>query len=77
VALLAVGCGSDGHPYPDDVVENFVAACRTRVGEPTCRCAIGEIRRRFTHDEYAALESRIRQNEMPPELLGAIEGCHP
>jgi hypothetical protein len=35
------------------------------------------IRRRFTVDEYRALEARIAAGEVPRELLVAIEDCRP
>jgi hypothetical protein len=61
--------------YPDAVVENFVAACSQRGDARACRCTIAAIRRRFTVDEYRALEARLAKGEMPKELLAALDSC--
>jgi hypothetical protein len=61
--------------YPGDVVQNFLAACRRRGSAGGCACALDSIRRRFTIDEYHALEARIVKGEMPREILAAFDDC--
>jgi hypothetical protein len=63
--------------YPASMVENYVAACTERGDARICRCTIDAIRRRFTVDEYRAMEARITAGEVPRELLVAIEDCRP
>lgn len=61
--------------YPEDVVENYLKACRQRGDARMCRCTIDAIRRRFTIEEYRAIEARIAKGEMPKELLAALDDC--
>jgi hypothetical protein len=77
LALLAAqGCGGGPpNPYPSEVVETFVASCRTRVGESVCRCAIDRIQRRWSLDEFKAFETRMAQGEVPKELVDSVADC--
>ena len=63
--------------YPAAVVENYITACTQRGDARMCRCTIDAIRRRFTVEEYQAMEARIRAGEVPRELLAALEDCRP
>lgn len=52
------------HEYPKDVVDNFLAACRSNGGsDDACRCALDGIQNRFSADEYMALEKRVKEND--------------
>jgi hypothetical protein len=74
--LGAVACSREPvNEYPPEVVENFVAACRTRAPEETCRCAIDRLRDRFAWEEFRVLERRMAEGEMPPEVAEAVGGC--
>jgi hypothetical protein len=77
LALLAIAScgGGPPNPYPDDVVKNFVDSCRTRAAESVCTCAIDKIQRRWTLDEFKALEARLAQGEMPKELVDTVADC--
>ena len=77
LALLAlVSCGgSPPNPYPPEIVEAFVTACRANAQESVCRCAIDHVQRRFTLDEYLAFENRIAHREIPKELVDATAEC--
>ena len=76
LAVLAAGCRDRRHPYPDDVVENFIRACTARgAPEGACRCSLDAVRRRFTAEEYRALESRVGRGEVPPELANLAAEC--
>jgi hypothetical protein len=62
--------------YPDEVVRNFIDACNRRGGDArSCRCTIDAIRRRFSYDEYRAMEERIAKGDVPREMLVALEDC--
>jgi hypothetical protein len=76
LAVLVAGCGDRGHPYPPDVVENFLHACTARgAPEGACRCSLDAVRRRFTVDEYRALEARVARGEVPRELSDLAADC--
>lgn len=62
-------------PYPANVVQNFVAACRAQASEDVCECAIDRIQRRFTLDEFGRFESRMAQGETPQELVELVADC--
>ena len=78
VALLAVtalACHREPlHDFPKDVVDNFIGACRANGGsEDACRCALDGLRRRFTADEYVALEQKVRtKDEAAARLLTEV-----
>lgn len=61
--------------YPQEVVKNFITACTRNLDEGRCRCSIDAIRRRFTADEYHALEMRAAKGDMPQELVAAVDEC--
>lgn len=61
--------------YPSDVVENYLAACKQRGDARACRCTMDAIRRRFTIDEYRAMEARIRKGDVPREMLAVVDDC--
>lgn len=76
VALGLGGCSREPrHAYPPDVVENFVAACRTRAEERACRCAIDRLRDTFPYEQYRALDARMGTGELPPEVGNAVSEC--
>lgn len=64
--------------YPSSVVQNFMDACMSTSGGRTgyCSCAIGEIQKRYTLTEFAALETRMSNTgQVPEELAGIVAGC--
>jgi hypothetical protein len=66
LALLgALACHREPlHDFPSDVVDNFLAACRSKGGpDDACQCALDGLRRRFTAEEYAALEKNVRDGD--------------
>ena len=77
LVLLAAGCrGGPPNPYPQDVVDNFVASCRSqRADERICRCAIDRIQRRYSLDEFRAFEARMAQGEVVKELMDTVTDC--
>jgi len=78
VVLVAVACGDRGHPYPPDVVDNFLHACAASgAPPPACRCSLDAVRRRYTADEYRALEAQVARGELPRELVELTADCRP
>ena len=75
--LLALSScrGGPSNPYPAEVVETFVASCRTRADEAVCRCAIDRIQRRWSLDEFKAFEARIADGAVPKELVDSVADC--
>ena len=61
--------------YPAELVENFLTACEQRGDRRSCHCTIDAIRRRFTIDEYRAMEARIEKGDVPREMLTALNDC--
>ena len=61
-ALIGLsGCAKEppANPYPDDVVANFLTGCKRRASESVCECALGKIQRRWTVDEFRALDATL------------------
>ena len=76
VPLALWGCGGGpANPYPSEVVETFVASCRTKAAESVCRCAIDRIQRRWSLDEFKALETRMAGGDVPKELVDSVADC--
>jgi hypothetical protein len=76
VLLALSACrGGPPNPYPSEVVETFVASCRTRADESLCRCAIDRIQRRWSLDEFKAFEARMAGGEVPKELVDSVADC--
>lgn len=62
VTLVAgAGCAKDPplNPYPDDLVANFMTGCRQRTKQEICDCGLGRIQRRWTADEFRALDKTM------------------
>lgn len=68
-ALLAVSCGSSGHPtdYDATVEENFVEGCRVARedlnadnAEAVCKCAYDEIAATISFEDFEDLDDRVR-----------------
>lgn len=78
VLLLTLAAACNGRPpdvYPPDVVENFMRSCTARSAERNCRCALDELERRFSIDEFRALEARTTRGEIPKEMVDAVAAC--
>jgi hypothetical protein len=74
VALAACSRAPD-QPYPPDVVEAFVASCRAKAPEATCRCTIDDLQRHVSLDEFKALDQQARSGTIPKPLGDAIVAC--
>jgi hypothetical protein len=75
LATAALACHRKSlHEYPKDVVDNFLAACRSNGGSDTaCECALDGLRNRFTADEYVALEKRVQgKDEAAARVLSEV-----
>lgn len=77
LALLAA-CGKPvEHPYPDEVVEAFLASCRAQRGTTleSCSCSIEKLQRTFTLEQFRDFEARLARGEAPGEMFDAIAEC--
>jgi len=76
LVLIAGACRKHGNAYPPEVAENFMRACTVRASETACRCSLEEVERRYTLDQYRALEAGIgATKKVPAELLDIIPAC--
>ena len=75
---MLAGCASapPPNPYPEDVVANFMTGCKRRANESVCECALGRIQRRWTADEFRALEATLGDaaGEQIAETVAACAG---
>jgi hypothetical protein len=79
LALVSAACSrAPEHPYPKEVVDNFVASCRARAPEDACRCAIDTLQRRFTLEQFQGYERQMRESgTLPKEMGDAVNDCVP
>ena len=61
--------------YPDELVRNFLSECEKRGDRRNCRCTIDAIRRRFTVEEYGAIEARMAKGDVPREMMDVVNAC--
>ena len=76
LAAAAAAC-RDAHDdvYPAEVVQNFMESCTVRGSVGACRCTLDAIQRRFTVEEFRALEDRARRGEPPKEMTELVAAC--
>jgi hypothetical protein len=75
LAMATLACHREPlHEYPKDVVDNFLAACRSNgASDAACVCALDGLRNRFTADEYVALEKRVQgKDEAAARVLSEV-----
>ncbi len=79
LALGLASCGGDkgGQEYPPSVIQNFMDACTAQgASQQYCACALDEIQKEFSLEEYTRLEIEMANTgEIPEELAGAIAKC--
>lgn len=76
LATAALACHREtAHPYPPDVQQNFLRTCTARADDRTCRCALDALERRFTVEEFHALEARVKGGEVAKEMVDATARC--
>ena len=63
------------HPYPPDVQQNFLRACTTRADDRTCRCALEQMERRFTIEEFNGFEAELKAGQVPQPMVDATTAC--
>jgi hypothetical protein len=61
--------------YPPEVLQNYMAACTQRSTPARCRCTLDAIRRRFSIEEYRAMEERIAKGDVPREMMAVVDDC--
>ena len=76
LSLGAAACRERGHAYPAEVTENYMRACTSRASEKACRCSLAEIQRRYSLEQYQAIEGAIAaKNQVPQEIVAVMEAC--
>jgi hypothetical protein len=76
LALVGAGCQQRGNVYPAEVAENFMRACTARASEKACRCALAELQRRYTLEQYQAIEGAIAaKKQVPGDLNQVMDAC--
>jgi hypothetical protein len=76
IAVAAACGGNDAHTYPDEIVQNFMNSCTQKGSKASCECAIDHIQKKFTLDEFKAIEARMaNKGEVPTEMMNAIADC--
>ena len=76
LVLVAAACRREGNVYPAEVAENFMRACTARASEKACRCALAELQRRYTLEQYQAIEGAIAaKKQVPNELNEVMNAC--
>jgi hypothetical protein len=76
LSLAGAACRERGNVYPAEVTENYMRACTSRASEKACRCSLAEIQRRYTLEQYQAIEGAIAaKNQVPKELVAVMEAC--
>lgn len=76
-ALLVAGCGKAENPYPQEVVDTFLQSCAAQ-GAPkgACECTLTELRKRYTYEQFTAMEQRTRETQKPAqEFQDAASAC--
>ena len=77
VLLLAAGCQKPQNAYPPEVVATFLQSCAAQ-GAPkgACECTLDELRRKFTYEQFQAMEQRTRETQKPAqEFQDAANTC--
>jgi hypothetical protein len=75
LAIAALACHRKPlNEYPKEVVDNFLAACRSNgASDAACECALDGLRNRFTADEYVALEKKVQgKDEAAARVLSEV-----
>ncbi len=79
LALGFASCAGDkgGQEYPPSVTQNFMDACTAQgASQEQCACALDEIRKEFSLEEFTRLEIQIRNTgQIPEELAGPMAKC--
>jgi len=77
--LLVLACaacrGRKADVYPPEVVSNFMSECTSRGNERACRCALEALERRFSIEQFRGFEARMRNGDVPREVVDAANDC--
>ncbi|MGG6293963.1 hypothetical protein ACQ4M4_06030 [Leptolyngbya sp. AN02str] len=84
LSQTSTSTSAQSNAYPPEVAQAFLTACLTEAekigisGEPAqayCSCSLQESQQRFTLEQLVELESRIRPDSIPPELIEIATTC--
>lgn len=75
ISLVVTACGGGG--YSDDLRSGFMNGCEPSVGTEFCECALAEIEKAFTEEEFIEMDRPFPTSpgESAAALDAAIEPC--
>ncbi|MCB2223826.1 MAG: hypothetical protein KQH83_06580 [Actinobacteria bacterium] len=77
LALAACG-GGDSDGFSDEIRDQFMSGCVPGVGEEFCDCALDELEKVYTEDEFmqVGLEAFTSDSDdVPDEVMAAVLAC--
>ncbi len=75
-AVLVAGCQKPLNPYPPEVIAAFMDRCAAQAPKGACECTLDELRRKYTYEQFSALEQRTRETRKPAqEFQDAANAC--
>jgi len=85
--VLKANAQQPGNVYPNEIVQQFVSSCSSsaigsglpeNLAQNTCQCMIGELQKRYSLEEFAALPQQVQQNQQAAATLARIaQSCAP
>ncbi len=76
LGALASACGGGGNNYPEAAKQNFLRACIGGVVTfDMCNCMINDLEKRYSVEEFQAMEARLVIGEAVPAFDQIIEDC--
>ncbi|MFH2073393.1 MAG: hypothetical protein ABIJ75_11135 [Actinomycetota bacterium] len=76
IGLLAAGCGGDDG-YSEQLRTDFLGGCEPAAGTEFCECALAEIEKTFTEEEFLEMGVTFpdAEGDSPAALDSAIAPC--
>ncbi|MCX5790235.1 MAG: hypothetical protein NTX64_17260 [Elusimicrobia bacterium] len=76
-AAILLGACRKSEPWPADIVQNFMNACRAQgASSRICACVVKELQQRMTLKEYTESEAAMRMGQPgSKKILQAVAAC--
>lgn len=77
-ALLAVAPGCESappNPWPAELIDNFLRGCRGKTADAQCECAVDRLQRRFSAEEFQAIERELTKGVVSKAMADAVADC--
>lgn len=74
VLISLTACKATKHDYPAEVTQNFMNACTENSGgnQEACACILEKIQKKYSIEEYSAMELKIQAGQAPSDFLEFI-----